>query len=80
MQATMKMIKEPADDVHEQTVEVSRLPVLGEYLRSGSEWYQVKRVAHLTNHQDVAGELYVVPIVDPTRDPLTLYEWLEPAP
>lgn len=80
MQALLKIVDGPEGDVRERTVEVSRLPVLGEYVREGADWFEVKRVAHLAHDDNLAGELYAIPIVDPTRERLNLYEWLEPAP
>ena len=76
----MKVLTGPHGRVVQHAVSLSRLPVFGEYVRQGNEWYQVKRVMHSTDGEGMAGEVYVIPIVDPTRTPLELYEWLEPGP
>ena len=80
MQVSMKVIEGPEAPVVEETVNLSRLPVFGEYVRHGEDWFQVKRVLHSSDGNGSAGEVFVIPIVDPTRTPLELYEWLEPAP
>jgi len=81
MKVQMHIVDEPTNEIPEKTVELPRVPVLGEYVRDPENWYQVKRVVHHTaTADDVAAELYVVSIVDPTREPLRLSEWLEPAP
>ena len=80
MRCRMKVVDEPINEPSEQTVEVSRVPVLGEYVRSDEDWYQVKRVVHLANGGGADAELFVVSIVDPAREPLRLSEWLEPSP
>lgn len=81
MQVLMKVIKGPHAPAAEETiVELSRLPVLGEYVRHGEEWFQIKRVLHVSDGEGPPGEVFVIPVVDPTRTPLELYEWLEPAP
>lgn len=79
MQIQMHILTGPQSGIDECRVEVSRLPVLGEYVRHGSEWYEVKRVLHVDG-QDATGEIFAIPIVDPTREPIRLYEWLESAP
>jgi len=80
MRVLLKIVDEPANELPEKTVQLSRIPVLGEYIRSGDEWYQVKRVVHRADAAETAAELYTVSIADPTREPLRLSEWLEPAP
>lgn len=80
MQVSMKVISGPRAPVAEKTVQLSRLPVLGEYVRHGEDWFQVKRVLHAANLDGPIGEVFVIPVVDPARTPLELYEWLEPAP
>lgn len=52
----------------------------GEYVRDGSKWYQIKRVVHHTDNGASSADLFAITIVDPTRNPLTMSEWLEPAP
>lgn len=80
MQAVLTIVSSPGNDVRQQEISLSRLPVLGEYIRSDDEWFEVKRVAHLRGNKNVAGEIYAIPAIDPTREPLRVYEWLEPAP
>lgn len=80
MKILMTLVKGPMEAIGRQTIDVSRVPVLGEYVRRGEEWYEVKRVAHLSDSTEVAAEVYVIPIVDPAREPLRLSEWLASAP
>jgi hypothetical protein len=80
MQVLMNVVKGPRAPAADTVVEFSRLPVLGEYVRHGEDWYQIKRVLHVPDGEGPAGEVFVIPVVDPTRTPLELYEWLEPAP
>jgi hypothetical protein len=80
MKILMTLVTGPTDAVGRQTIDLSRVPVLGEYIRRGEEWYEVKRVAHLSDATDVSAEVYVNPIVDPAREPLRLSEWMASAP
>lgn len=80
MKATLKVIREPQNEIEEHSIELSRLPVLGEYVFDGDSWFEVKRVVHRTSADIVDGDVYAIPVVDPTHESLTLAEWLEPAP
>ncbi|QDU37598.1 hypothetical protein Mal4_19130 [Maioricimonas rarisocia] len=81
MKVTMSILETSEQKPVEGTIDVSRLPVLGEYIQRGNEWFQVKRVVHAADdHAPVAGRVFVTPIVDPLRDPFTMSEWLEMAP
>lgn len=80
MQCVLKIVDEPTKEIQEKSVDLTRVPVLGEYLRAGEDWYQVKRVVHRCDGSEAAAELYGISAVDPTREALRLSEWLEPAP
>lgn len=80
MQCLMTIVDHPLNELPQRTVALSRVPVLGEYVRDGENWYQVKRVVHHQTGDTVDAELFTISIVDPTREPLRLSEWLEPAP
>jgi hypothetical protein len=75
----MSIVESPQSDILEGTVDLSRMPVLGEYIQRGNDWFEVKRVIHAGDqHAPAAGQVYVIPIVDPTDNRLTISEWLEP--
>lgn len=81
MKVTMHIVETGDQPMLEGSVDLSRLPVLGEYIQRGNDWFQVKRVIHAGDeHASTAGQVYVTPIVDPTREPSMISEWLEPAP
>lgn len=79
MKVTMNIVESPQSDILEGTVDLSRMPMLGEYIQTGNEWFEVKRVVHAGDeHASTAGQVYVIPIVDPTDNRLQISEWLEP--
>jgi len=81
MNVTMSIVETPEKPILSGTIDASRLPILGEYIQRGNDWFQVKRVVHAgDDHTESAGTVYVIPIVDPTREPSMLSEWLEPGP
>lgn len=81
MDVALRIVDEPGSTVRHGTIDVSRLPVLGEYIRDREDWYEVKRVVHTAGMDEgIAGEIYVIPVVDPAREPLRLSEWMASAP
>lgn len=85
MHVSLRIVHGPQSEPEKRTIDISRIPVLGEYVVDGNDWFEIKRVVHVAHgkpsaDEQQAAEVFAVPVVDPTDEPLTLSEWLEPAP